>query len=192
MKHAFRNKLIVISTVYLMISSCFQMIAPVGYRGFVIPYYSVQPYNFTIVRNSDSDATLQVSNIWGQYIDQTNVFVEVREMDSDVQNLQQLSPLTNVIYYDSSFSQVTLLVEGVVVSRNVSDLEQDKWYIWILTPAYDAVGTAATGTYIHNIPSLYASRTSNTTVMYNNAYLDLRAFKTCQWDNNNGCEGGIH
>jgi len=193
MRYAFRNKLTVITVVFLMVCSCFQMIAPVSYRGFVIPYYSVQPYKFQIIQNTSNSATLQVSNIWSQYLDQRNVLVEVRQMNGNVQNLQLLSPLSEVIFHDDSFSDTTVIQQGVTINRVISDLEQDKWYIWTVIPAYSGAGTAAVGTYIQFASSLdIANNNTTTTQMYTNTYLDLRAFKTCKWDNNNGCEGGIH
>jgi len=194
MRNAFRNKLIVIITLFLMSCSIFQMIAPVAYRGFAITYYSVQPYEFNITRITDSEAIVSVSNLWGKYLNGRNVLVEVREIGNNVNNLQTVSPLSKIIFKDSNYDQTTSIENGTIVSRDITNLQNNTWYLFAVLPAYEAAGTAAEGSYLLSISSITTATTGgdNTTRTFQDVFLDLRSFKTCKWDIDNGCEGGFH
>ena len=62
----------------------------------------------------------------------------------------------------------------------------------MLVTDFEALNTAAVSSYIKHISSIQAIGNNNQTRKYDEAFLDLRAFKTCKWDTGNGCEGGIH
>jgi len=193
MRNAFRNKLIVITTIFLMGCSIFQMSAPAGYRGYAITYRSVQQYNFNITRTGNNEALLQVSNLWGEYLNGRNVLVEVREIGEDVDNLQSVSPLSKVVFKDSTFDQTTEIRNGTLLNRELSNLKSNTWYLFSVIPAYKAVGTAAIGSYLLSVSSITTNIGDNdTTRIFEDAFLDLRSFKTCKWDQDNGCEGGFH
>ena len=63
-----------------------------------------------IIRTTESEAILEVENIWSQYVDGLNVLVEVREISSNVENMQQLSPISKVIFQDGSFDESKFLL----------------------------------------------------------------------------------
>jgi len=191
MQHAFWNKLITIAILIVMTFSICLLISPAAYRGFVIPYHSVQNYQFNVSRTGDSTATVVVENLWSDYIDGRSFLMEVREINSGIQDLQQVSPLSQCIFCDSYFSDTTLLERNTSVTRYVTNLQNNQWYVWILIPAYNAVGNAAVGTYL-SLQSSITTRNGNITNIYLDAYLDLRSFKICQWDQDMGCEQSIH
>jgi len=154
----------------------------------VIPYYGVQQYNFEITKTGETTATMAVSNLFSPYIDGRSLLVEVRQINSNVQNLQSISPLSQVIFRDYSFDTTVMIQQGINVTKDVSNLQQDQWYSWTLIPAYNAVGNAAVGSYILSAPSIIIQNN----ITFYNSFLDLRAFKICKWNKDDGCVGGIH
>jgi len=190
MWNAFGKKVAVIAVLFLISCSVCIMIAPATSRGYVVPYYNVQPYNFTITKTGENSANVVVSNIFSPYLTGRNVLMEVRQISSNVEDLQSVSPLSKIIYSDGSFSSTTTIDMNTTITRSVSNLQQDQWYLWNVIPAYNAVGIAAVGSYISPISSVFIQGQNGDS--YQGSYLDLRSFKVCQWDTTSGCQGGFH
>jgi len=192
MKYAFRNKLIVITTVFFMVCSVILMVAPATSRGYVFPYYSFQKYNFTIVPTGPNSAKAMVSNIYSSYLDGRNVLLQVRSISSNTKELQNVSPLSPIIYADSSYEDTnTINSNTTLISTEVTNLQQDNWYLWTMIPATNAVGNAAIGNYISSVSSPIFIE-GNNNVQYQGSFLDLRCFQVCQWNTVNGCQFEFH
>jgi len=193
MAHAFRDKLLVISMFFLIACSYFQLFAPFGYRGYVAPYYEIQPYAISTIPTENS-TSLTITNLWNSiYTDPSgkdrNVMVEVREASGQEKYINDLSPLSKVIYKDQEFTSTTILSEGVAITRQIGELEDGKWYMSIVSPSHKGVN----GDAFESRPVITLS---NTIDLFNSSQIsaiDLRAFKLCKWNSQIGClPGSIH
>lgn len=85
-----------------MSCSAIQLIAPSVYRGFVIPYYGVSNYTFSISRTGDSAAVLRLNNFTTEYYRDKAVIVQVREVSGTETVITDLSPQAPLIYTDTA------------------------------------------------------------------------------------------
>jgi len=191
-RFAFRNKLVALSTIFLMACSVCQMVAPIFYRGFVVPYYSLQPYGFDIATTQDGSVSVNLTNAWSnQYLeDALHYQLDVFEVHHNVKSLQDLNPLFPPVYRGASYSHAIRIEEGTNVSTAIqAKLHNDAWYLFQLVPVYKAVGdVAASGTYIFDRGPITFNN-----VTYKDAFVDVRMFKICLWDSSScSSQGSVH
>jgi len=101
-------------------------------------------------------------------------------------NLDDLSPLSAIIFKDSNYNKdTTHLMEGSNITRTVGNLENGDWYMWTVVPAHEAVNKGA-------YPGTFVKRVENVTLIdgqnLENPYIDLRGYFLCKWNQNQGCE----
>jgi len=115
--------------------------------------------------------------------------VEVREASGQEKYINDLSPLSTIVYKDMEFTSTTVLSEGVNISRQISELEDGKWYMYIVSPSHKGVD----GEAFETRPVVTLSKAMD---LFNAqiSAIDLRAFKLCQWSSQIGClsTGSIH
>eukprot|EP01118_Nematostelium_gracile_P018104 TRINITY_DN792_c0_g1_i1.p1 TRINITY_DN792_c0_g1~~TRINITY_DN792_c0_g1_i1.p1 ORF type:complete len:280 (-),score=42.32 TRINITY_DN792_c0_g1_i1:86-925(-) len=190
MKRAFRNKVASISGLILMACSVCLMVAPAVYRGYVLSYRSVQPYMFNVTRESATKATVNVYNLWNQHLlDEQYVLMEVRRVSSNTRDIVDIHPLPEPIFKDHHFSEASKVQPFGNVSRSISGLEDDGYYLFVIIPAHEAVGRASVGSYIKHVSSITVPLHQKT---YNSIYIDVRAYSICQWDSEVGCQPIVH
>jgi len=196
MENALRNKLIATTSLFLMLCSCFQLIAPACYRTYVIPYYGVHQYNFSVIRSGDLSAQIQLSDLYSSpfYPQNSHVMVQVNRASGHEKSPLDLSPTSKRVYYDKSYSDATIIAAGTNITRAVENVLQDgQWYMWQAFPSRKGVnGNAYIGRYL----SKAHEEVTFLGKQYNDPLLDLRAFKLCKWNKLEGCtpavDGSIH
>jgi len=191
MANAFWSKVIVIFSLFLMFCSCFQLVPPVVYRNFVLPYKAVQNYEFNVTRESENTATLVVQNFWSSYYTDPNVMVQVVQVSGKEQDPRDVSPTSTILQQDEQFGQTTNLALGVNITREINGLVDGNWYMWLVIPTHRGInGDAYPSRYI----VIANSVTLSNGISFDRVAIDVRGFKLCQWSQDIGCEaaGAIH
>jgi len=191
MENSIRKKLEAAFSLFFMAISLVLMIAPASYRGYVVPYYRIQPYNFEVTAVSETEAVMNLQYYWNPVLNTESVGplqVEVRQI-SENDTVWNYSPLTSVVYLDKKFSQTTKVSSlSVNVTRTVQHLEDNQWYLWLATPSYKAStnSNAYEGSYVKQ------TTMSISGVEGKRNYIDYRAYKICKWSETSGCLNGVH
>lgn len=198
MAHAFANKLAVVTMLFVVACSVLQAVGPLLHRGYVHPYSVLQNYSCEVQPISPTSALFTTTELWSLYYpSDRNVLVQVRTASGGEKNPQDLTAFSQVVFEDKDFEQsepivqrhiqrsiaATPVVQGNNITREIGDLKDGQWYMWLVIPAYNAAGHAAVGDYLYKTEelSLPDGRT------YKDVYVDLRAWTLCKWSKDLGC-----
>jgi hypothetical protein len=174
--HSFRNKVVCLFSLTAIFWSIVQLSATAAQRGYVIPYSSVQEYNFTISL-VNSTAVLDIDNIYSSYYDNLNSMIEIVQAQHPSSTPQSNPPAAHVLYSDN-WDEAYKVTPGFSRMKEIQNLEQNQGYLFILRPAKKAGDKA-----VHAKDRVeYSPETNKSRI-----YVDLRAFRYCKWDKDIGC-----
>jgi len=191
MDHAFRDKLIVLFMLFLICCSILQIVPATVYRGYIVPYKSVQNYSMEVIIESEDSASILVMNIFNPVVyDVSNSMIQVRKVSRSINDPVDLPPDADLIYSDDKYSHTTVLMENQNISREIYGLKDGEWYMFLVLPARKGSnGDAFPSKYIKEVDSVQIGHT-----LYQDLHVDIRAFKRCLWSKSIGCssDGLIH
>jgi len=202
MDRPFRNKIIAMFSLFLISWSMVQLISPIFYRYYVVPYSILQDFNITITRTLEGNAYFEVDNLYSTLlqtefvnnygVSQLYAAVSVFLVSESIDKPYLLAPIGNTAVYDNSdLNSSTILNETQIIYRTISGLQENNFYLFIV----DYAKPQTDGTDITILNSLLNVQTSllNVTLLPNNIqneissntttsiYVDFRAYIHCKW-----------
>jgi len=207
MDHPFRNKLLAMFSLFLISWSTIQLVSPMFYRYYVVPYSFVQDYNINITSTSVGDGNFTIGNLSSPLlqIEFTSVYslpqfyaaVSVFLVSETINTPYLLPPIgTTIVYEDEDFNSITIVNSTQLINRIITGLLDNNYYLFIV----DYVKAQADSTTITKLEALLNVNTDllNTTTLpqtiqndissnaINSIYIDFRAYIHCKWTTN-GC-----
>jgi len=207
MDRPFRNKILAMFSLFLISWSIIQLISPMFYRFYVVPYSILQDFNINVTRTPEGNGYFEVDNLYSTLlqtefvntysVSQLYASVSVFLVSETIDKPYLLPPVgNNAIYYNTDLNSSTLLNETQIISRTISGLQENNFYLFIVD--YAKAQTDSTDITILNsflnvqtsllnvtlLPNIIQNEIlSNTT---NSIYVDFRAYIHCKWTLN-GC-----
>ncbi|KAJ5070707.1 hypothetical protein M0811_01687 [Anaeramoeba ignava] len=191
LKNAKRTKGVFILIFGLIPFSFFQSIFPEIEKGYVATYYSAHNYSVEITLKTGSSAEVNFTNIFSEYTSSMTGMVVVYEATGDEVGIYDLSPVAHQVYRDKKKDSSFEITSSVTsISREISNLEDSKYYMWTIIPAK----IISDKTYPADRPWTSTKYSINFASGYNvsDAFVDRRIYRLCKWSSYNGCEYSTH
>jgi len=194
-------------SLFLISWSTIQLVSPMFYRYYVVPYSFVQDYNINITSTSVGDGNFTIGNLSSPLlqIEFTSVYslpqfyaaVSVFLVSETINTPYLLPPIgTTIVYEDEDFNSITIVNSTQLINRIITGLLDNNYYLFIV----DYVKAQADSTTITKLEALLNVNTDllNTTTLpqtiqndissnaINSIYIDFRAYIHCKWTTN-GC-----
>lgn len=184
--HSYRNKVICLFALFLMFWSVIQFSATFAHRGYVIPYSVLQPYSIQIGFIGSGTAQVEVIDFSSQFYDGKHAMLEVLKVHNSGDTPHSISPTSKVIYSDS-WSDVSTVEPNFSRTQVVSNLENNKAYLFILRPAKKDGDDAVHAGYRESIQKQQIPTGVYSGAFSHDTFVDLRAFQFCRWNQDSGC-----
>eukprot|EP01028_Stygiella_incarcerata_P006092 TRINITY_DN24925_c0_g1_i1.p1 TRINITY_DN24925_c0_g1~~TRINITY_DN24925_c0_g1_i1.p1 ORF type:complete len:270 (+),score=47.97 TRINITY_DN24925_c0_g1_i1:80-889(+) len=174
-----------LSLVYLFVLTCtaILLIVPIIYRQHAVPMYATQKYTVTVTRVDGETADITFSSIYGSYSKGVEYRMEVIKCEGWEEQMWDVSPAMDMIHWDSKKLYIKL-DSDISVTRRISDLENEEWYAFVLTPVDD--GNPKQFPF-EEFSSVHFTNGNH----YDDSLVDQRMFTMCYWSSTTGCDKTI-
>jgi len=205
MDRPFRNKILAMFSLFLISWSIIQLISPMFYRYYVVPYIILQDFNINVTRTLEGNAYFEVDNLYSTLLQtefvntygasQLYASVSVFLVSETIDKPYLLPPVgNNAIYDNTDLNSSTVLNETQIVSRTISGLQENNFYLFIVDYAQmDGTDITILNSFLNVqtsllnvtlLPNIIQNEISSNTI--NSIYVDFRAYIHCEWTLN-GC-----
>jgi len=205
MDRPFRNKILAMFSLFLISWSIIQLISPMFYRYYVVPYTILQDFNINVTRTLEGNAYFEVDNLYSTLLQtefvntygasQLYASVSVFLVSETIDKPYLLPPVgNNAIYDNTDLNSSTVLNETQIVSRTISGLQENNFYLFIVDYAQmDGTDITILNSFLNVqtsllnvtlLPNIIQNEISSNTI--NSIYVDFRAYIHCEWTLN-GC-----
>jgi len=207
MDRPFRNKILAMFSLFLISWSIIQLISPMFYRYYVVPYIILQDFNINVTRTLEGNAYFEVDNLYSTLlqtefvntygVSQLYASVSVFLVSETIDKPYLLPPVgNNAIYDNTDLNSSTVLNETQIVSRTISGLQENNFYLFIVDyakPQMDGTDITILNSFLNVqtsllnvtlLPNIIQNEISSNTI--NSIYVDFRAYIHCEWTLN-GC-----
>jgi len=210
MDRPFRNKIIAMFSLFLISWSMIQLISPMFYRFYVVPYSILQDFNINVTRTLEGNAYFEVDDLYSTLlqtefvntygVSQLYASVSVFLVSESINMPYLLPPVgNNAIYEDTDLNISTVLNETQIISRTISELQENNFYLFIVDyakPQTDSTDITILNSFLNVqtsllnvtllplLPNNIQNDISSNAI--NSIYVDFRAYIQCKWTLN-GC-----